>query len=130
MRCWIAFHLDVDSHYSVQQKQTTTAPEQLPNDATPCVQLPLKSWDPTRTERLPPVKVPLPSVSNADADSARDTARSLSQPPKQPAKPAKPRKSETGPKPKPANDKISKLSSMVRSHLRDDLSIRHRSISN
>lgn len=100
------------SFLRLQQKKSTCTNE-LPKDVTPCVQQPLKSWDATQTDRVPPVKIPLPSISNADADSARENARPLSQPSRHPTKPAHARKPETGTKSKTTNDKISKLSSIV-----------------
>lgn len=96
----------------MQKKQASFATEPLPNKPSPYVQQPLGSWDASQTSRVPPVRVPLPLCSNADADSARQP---LSQPTaRQPFKTGKARKSDTGAKPKSANDKISKLSFMVR----------------
>lgn len=97
-----------------QQATFTTehAPAYPPDNPAPYVQQPLASWDATQTQRVPPVKVPLPLRSIGDGDSAR---RDLSQPAtRHPSKPGKARKSDTGAKSRTNNDKISKLSSIVR----------------
>eukprot|EP00892_Ulva_mutabilis_P004864 jgi/Ulvmu1/274/UM001_0278.1 len=93
------------------KQQATFTNEPVPDNPAPYVQQPMRSWDATQTSRVPPVKVPLPISSSADGDSAR---QALSQPTaRHPPKPRQARKSDTGAKPKAANDKISKLSSMA-----------------